>query len=108
MNPGHETTPDGTPYEYTVHQQDLDAGRAVVAKALPAFEVTTFMAFDVPGEPLLQKTTYTVSAKRLHEFLSDPRWQDTSETIVVVTPEQRIDVHVARTRSGAQHAGSSN
>jgi hypothetical protein len=86
MLPGYDTTPDGIPYEYTVHKQDLDEGRAIVAGAIPFFKVTALMALDVPGEPLTQKTVYIVPAERLHEFLTDLRWQDTSETIVIVAP----------------------
>lgn len=86
MTHNHETTPDGIPYEYTLHHQDMGEGRALVADAVPLFKVTTLMAFDVPGEPLTQKTIYTVPADGLHEFLTDPRWQDTSETIVIVAP----------------------
>ena len=62
MYPRHEVLPDGTPYEYTLHRQDLDEGRAVVTDAIPAFKVTTLMAFDVLGEPLSQKTICTVLA----------------------------------------------
>ncbi len=86
MTTGRDVTPDGVQYEYTFHRQDLDEGRAIVADAIAIFKVTTLMAFDVPGEPLIQKTIYTVPAQRLHEFLTDPRWQDTSEAIVIVAP----------------------
>jgi hypothetical protein len=86
LQPGHDHTPHGIPYEYTFLRQDLDDSRAVVAGAVPAFKVTTLTPLDVPGEPLIQKTVYTVPAEQLHEFLTHPRWQDTSETIVLVAP----------------------
>jgi hypothetical protein len=57
-----------------------------VRDAILAFKVHTLMAHRSSGQRRTQRTIYTAQAGRPHEFLTEPRWQDTGESIVIVAP----------------------